>query len=206
MLTPTTVYGDNVAAINEQKGWKAKLCPVATMSFANCRRSSSGGSSDVAPLVIYITPGTYAGQDWYLTSRRYIYVLGDPNTRPTLARDELSGPRKAMFYVANLNLSDTNIGMTGALAGYPNTMIVRNVYQCCETPRQQRHRQSQHRHRGGYVVGVLASVGIERHGRHGQHHAMRPTWRGARTRFFDVNNCAFWARGPVPRSRRRWTS
>ena len=65
---------------------------------------------------MYITPGTYRGQDWYL-GRRYIYVLGDPNTRPTLAGDELSGPRKEMFYVANLNLIDTNIYFTGALAG-----------------------------------------------------------------------------------------
>ena len=133
VLTPTVVYGDNVASINAQKGWNARLCPAETVSFAGCRQQFSGGISDVAPLVVFITPGSYGpGQDWYLSTRRYTYVIGDPNSRPTLTLDELSGARKSMFYVANLNLRNVGIAHTGALAGYPNTMIIRNTYQCCE--------------------------------------------------------------------------
>ena len=134
VLTPTVVYGDNAISTNEQKGWNARLCPRETTSFATCRTSKfSGGSSDVAPLVVYITPGTYSGQDWYISARRFTYVLGDPNTRPTLAGDAISGSRKEMFYVANLNMVNSHIWHSGALPGFPNTMIVRNVYQCCET-------------------------------------------------------------------------
>ena len=133
VLTPTVVYGDNAVSINTQKKWEAKTCPSETTTFVACRSRFVGGASDTAPLIIYITPGNYTGQDWYLTERKYIYVLGDPGNRPTLNRDEISGPRKAMFYVANLTLRDTNIAHTGALRGSPNVLIVRNVYQCCET-------------------------------------------------------------------------
>ena len=133
VLTPTVAFGENVVSINEQKGWNARLCPVETTSFAVCRQKFSGGASDVAPLVVYIAPGTYPGQDWYLSTRRYVYVLGDPGVRPTLIGDDLAGGRKSMFYVANLNMRDAHITHSGALAGYPNTVIVRSVYQCCET-------------------------------------------------------------------------
>ena len=133
VLTPTVVWGDNAAAITLQKEWAARVCPSETMSFATCRQKFVGGSSDVAPLVVYITPGTYGGQDWYIGTRRFTYVLGDPGTRPTLMGDHLAGGRKEMFYVANLSMRDSHIAHSGALPGYPNTMIVRSVYQCCET-------------------------------------------------------------------------
>jgi hypothetical protein len=130
VLTPMNVWGDQAAEINEQKGWNAVVC---LRTFSECRQVFRGGTTDVAPLVVFITPGTYGGQDWYISSRRYSYILGDPNNRPTLLGDEISGSRKSMFYIANLNMKDAGILHSGALVGYPNTIIVRSVYQCCET-------------------------------------------------------------------------
>ena len=131
VLTPTVVWGANAAAVNSQKGWNARVC---LGSFATCRSSNFvGGGSDVAPLVVFITPGTYGSEDWYIGTRRFIYVLGDPGTRPTLIGDVLGGTKKQMFYIANLNMRDSHISHSGALRGAPNIMIVRNVYQCCET-------------------------------------------------------------------------
>jgi hypothetical protein len=136
VLTPTVVYGDNVVSINAQKGWNARLCPRETVSFATCRQNFTGGSSDAAPLVVFFTPGTYGGQDWYISTRRFSYILGDPNTRPTLLGDAVSGSQKEMFYVANLTMRDSQIAYTGGLSGATNTLIVRSVYQCCESTDQ----------------------------------------------------------------------
>jgi hypothetical protein len=133
VLTPTVVWGDNAAAVNTQKQWNARVCPVETTPFATCRQKFSGGISDVAPLVVFITSGSYAGQDWYISTRPFTYILGDPGTRPTLANDEISGGRKQMFHVANFNLRNTGIVHSGAISGVPSTIIVRSVYQCCET-------------------------------------------------------------------------
>jgi hypothetical protein len=130
VLTPTIVWGDNAAAINTEKQWNARVCPG---TFADCRSQFIGGSSDIAPLVIFITSGTYAGQDWYLATRSFVYVLGDPKTRSTIANDDLSGTKKRMFYVANLNMRNTGIVHGGRLSGVDQVMVVRNVYQCCET-------------------------------------------------------------------------
>ena len=132
VLTPTVVYGENAHSIAQQHAWNSRICPSETMSFAQCRQKFIGGISDIAPLVVFITPGSYRGQDWYLALKRFTYVLGDPNTRPTLFGDNLSGSKKEMFYVANLNMNDTNIAHSGPLPGAPNTMIIRSVYQCCE--------------------------------------------------------------------------
>ena len=137
VLTPTMVYGQQAIAINQQHAWNAKrVCPSETISFANCRAKATGGLSDIAPLVVFVTPGTYRGQDWYLSTRRFTYILGDPTTRPTLFGDAVSGSKKEMFYIANLNMNDVSITHSGPLAGAPNTMIVRSVYQCCETSDQ----------------------------------------------------------------------
>lgn len=130
VLTPTSVYGDNAASINAAKGWNARVCP-STQSFTTCRQHFTGGATDAAPTVVYIAPGMYSGQDWYLSSRRFVYVLGDPGNRPTLVGDALAGARKEMFYLANLDLRRTVIANTGVLVGAPNTMVVRNVFQCC---------------------------------------------------------------------------
>ena len=136
VLTPTVVWGENAATVNAQRGWNARVCPSDVVSFSKCRGQFVGGASDTAPLVVFIPPGTYTGQDWFVSARRHVYVLGDPGVRPTLAGDVIGGGKKAMFYIANLTLRDVNIAHTGAWDGGPNVLIVRNVYQSGETGQQ----------------------------------------------------------------------
>lgn len=133
VLTPSVVFGNNAEATNAEEGWNARTCQG--ISFANCRKKFQGGASDTAPLVVYITPGTYSG-DFYLGERRFVYVLGDPATRPTLVRDSLDTSLAERFYVANLEQQDGSIKLAHAAPQYPSTMIVRNVRQCCETQQQ----------------------------------------------------------------------
>ena len=76
-----------------------------------------------------------AGRTSTSRQRRFTYVLGDPVNRPTLLGDGISGGQKQMFYIANFNMRDSHIAHSGHLAGVPNTMIVRTVYQCCENAR-----------------------------------------------------------------------
>lgn len=133
VISPTVVYGDNAVAINAEHGWAAVTCPADLIKFGACKKKFKGGATDVAPLVIYITPGSYAGQDWHLADRPYTYVIGDPGNRPTLANDDLAGGKKAMFYIANLNLINVNITLTHALPGRTNDTVLRNLRQCCET-------------------------------------------------------------------------
>ena len=135
VLTPTVVYGDNAVAINEQKKWGAATC-TPPLTFADCRSRFKGGITDVAPLVVFFSPGRYPPQSWYLGARRFQYILGDAGNRAWLSGGTLSTSNFERFVIANLNLDNTNIANTKASANWPGTMNVSRVYQCCETAYQ----------------------------------------------------------------------
>ena len=130
-LKPTVVYGDNAAAINTEQGWAANVCETP-LSFASCRSRFKGGASDIAPLVIFFTPGRYTTQDWYIGERRFVYVLGDANARATLVKDELSNSRFERFVIANLHLEDASIAQAHASNNWPSWFNVSRITQCCE--------------------------------------------------------------------------
>jgi hypothetical protein len=131
-LKPTVVYGDNAAAINTEQGWAANVCETP-LSFASCRSRFKGGTSDIAPLVIFFTPGRYTTQDWYIGQRRFVYVLGDANGRATLVKDELSNSNFERFVIANLHLEDVSITQATASTTWPSWFNVSRITQCCET-------------------------------------------------------------------------
>ena len=131
-LKPTVVYGDNAAAINTEQGWAANVCETP-LSFASCRSRFKGGASDIAPLVIYFTPGRYTTQDWYIGERRFVYVLGDANERATLVKDKLSNSKFERFVIANLHLEDVSITQAHASNNWPSWFNVSRITQCCET-------------------------------------------------------------------------
>ena len=131
-LKPTVVYGDNAAAINTEQGWAANVCETP-LSFASCRSQFKGGASDIAPLVIFFTPGRYTTQDWYIGERRFVYVLGDASARATLVKDELSNSKFERFVIANLLLEDVSITQAHASSNWPSWFNVSRVTQCCET-------------------------------------------------------------------------
>ena len=91
VLTPTTVYGVAAGQVNAAKGWDARVCEAPGVSFGTCRSSGKfyGGGSDVAPLVIFVTHGTYAS-DFFLGKKRFVYLVGDPNEWPTFTGDTVS--------------------------------------------------------------------------------------------------------------------
>ena len=134
-LTPTTVFGTNAAALNSARGWNAKVCEFPAVTFKACRAQFVGGASDAAPLVLFVTPGTYAGQDFYLggTSRRYLYVLGDPASRPVLLGDTIGSQQSVLHYFANLDLRNTNLSVGQPPDGVDAAATFRNITQCCET-------------------------------------------------------------------------
>ena len=131
-LKPTVVYGDNATAINAEQGWAANVCETP-LSFASCRSRFKGGASDIAPLVIYFTPGRYTTQDWYIGERRFVYVLGDANGRAALVKDKLSNAKFERFVIANLHLEDVSIGQAHASNNWPSWFNVSRITQCCET-------------------------------------------------------------------------
>ena len=131
-LKPTVVYGDNAAAINTEQGWAANVCETP-LSFASCRSRFKGGASDIAPLVIFFTPGRYTAQDWNIGQRRFVYVLGDANERATLVKDELSNSKFERFVIANLRLEDVSITQALASNTWPSWFNVSRITQCCET-------------------------------------------------------------------------
>ena len=132
VLTPTIVYGDNAASINEQKKWNATTC-TPPLTFADCRLRFKGGITDVAPLVVFFAPGRYGpGQSWFLGSRRFQYILGDAGNRAWLVGGYLSAGSFERFVLANLNLEDANITVSKASANWPGTLNVSRIYQCCE--------------------------------------------------------------------------
>ena len=134
-LKPTVVYGDNAAAINTEQGWAANVCETP-LSFASCRSRFKGGASDMAPLVIFFTPGRYTTQDWFIGERRFVYVLGDANGRATLVKDELSNSKFERFVIANLHLEDVSITQATASNDWPSWFNVSRITQCCETNAQ----------------------------------------------------------------------
>ena len=129
-FNPTVVYGHDAAAVNAEHSWGAVVCE--TVTFAACRKMFKGGLSDSAPLVIFITTGNYAGQDWYLGGRRSVYVIGAAEW-PTLNGDELSNSYGETFYVKNLVLRTTRIKFAHPLQTATNRLFITNVKQCCET-------------------------------------------------------------------------
>ena len=134
-LKPTVVYGDNAAAINTEQGWAANVCETP-LSFTSCRSRFKGGASDIAPLVIFFTPGRYTAQDWFIGQRRFVYVLGDANERASLVKDELSNSKFERFVIANLHLEDVSITQATASNNWPSWFNVSRITQCCETNAQ----------------------------------------------------------------------
>jgi hypothetical protein len=132
-LVPTVVYGDNAAAVNAQHGWQANLCE-SPMTFETCRTSGKfeGGAVDTAPLVIYFTPGTYSGQDFYLGTRRFLYTIGDPQAWPTLVGDDLANAHPEIWQIRNLHLRDAHITSQQFRTDAPTSIYISNVMQCCE--------------------------------------------------------------------------
>ena len=49
-----------------------------------------GRRTDDAPLVVFLTPGSYTGDFWISSGRRFVYVLGDPTNWPTLSGDSIA--------------------------------------------------------------------------------------------------------------------
>lgn len=132
VLTPTVVYGNNAGLVNTERGWGAKTCEGIT--FALCRQTkfgSSGGSSYSAPLVVFITSGRYQ-QDWFLGSKRFVYVLGNHASRPVLVGDRLTVQAMELFQARNLNFETSRLGNTAPRTDVASHMIVSNVRQCCE--------------------------------------------------------------------------
>jgi hypothetical protein len=105
------------------------------MSFDTCRKTIGlpGGASDIAPLVLFITPGRYPA-NVYLNQERFAYVLGHPTTRPTLLGYSISNRQIERFVVANLTMQDSNIGVAGDPSpDWSSSINVSRVYQCCES-------------------------------------------------------------------------
>ena len=129
VLTPTHVFGEAAAAIDAKQKWKASICPA---DFKLCRKQFKVGNDDNAPLVLYIAPGHYSS-DFFLGTKPYVYVLGDPDNRPELSGDSLDLGKFVLWQVRNLRLNGTRIGSGSANTGQPSWAIVSNVEQCCET-------------------------------------------------------------------------
>jgi hypothetical protein len=135
VLRPTVVYGDNAAAINTQQRWGAALVCETPMSFADCRKRFRGGKEDAAPLVLFITPGSYS-EDLYLGNRRFLYMLGDARNRPMFTRNSLGDSKFERFTVANLILNDTNISQGSASKQWPSWLNISRIRQYGETKAQ----------------------------------------------------------------------
>ena len=132
VLTPTHVYGDDAAAMNQAHKWGATIC-ATPMTFTACRKKFKGAGTDAAPLVLFITSGSYSKQDFFLGSRRFLYVLGDAGNRPLLSGDELGSTKFERFTVANLVLEDTNLNQGHASPQWPSWFNISRVRQYGET-------------------------------------------------------------------------
>ena len=131
-LAPTFVYGDNAGAVVAARGWQARACETP-MPFVDCRKTFTGGKTDDAPLVVFLTPGSYTGDFWISSGRRFVYVLGDPTNWPTLSGDTVAISSYELAQVRNLKLRSTRIGVGSNRKDAPSTLLVSNLDQCCET-------------------------------------------------------------------------
>ena len=130
-LEPTFVYGDAAAATVATRGWQAEACDTP-MSFADCRRQFNGGKTDAAPLVVFVTPGSYTGDFWISSGRRFVYVLGDPRDWPTLSGDTISISSYELAQIRNFKLRATRIGGGSNRKDAASTLVLSNIDQCCE--------------------------------------------------------------------------
>ena len=103
------------------------------MSFVDCRKTFTGGTTDDAPLVVFVTPGSYTGDFWISSGRRFVYVLGDPTNWPTLSGDTIAISSYELAQVRNFKLRSTHIGSGGNRKDAPSTLLLSNIDQCCET-------------------------------------------------------------------------
>ena len=134
VLTPTTVYGVAAAQVNTAKNWGAKVCEAPGVSFGTCRSTGKfyGGGSDVAPLVIFVTAGTYSS-DFFLGKKRYVYLVGDPNAWPRFVGDTISVNLPERYVIRNFELEATRIAHGSGKPAWPMSSYFSNVRQCCET-------------------------------------------------------------------------
>lgn len=133
VLTPTVTFGDNATAITQSMGWGSKTCPTPAFSFKTCRASGlPGGLSDGAPMVMFVTPGSYGG-DFFLQPKRFSYVLGDPRNRPILNGDVLAQNGFEIGYIKSFKLHTTRIAQAGDRTDVPTNWYITNIDQCCET-------------------------------------------------------------------------
>lgn len=130
-LSPTYVYGDNAAAAAAAHNWPARTCEPP-MSFAACRKTFRGGTTDAAPLVVFVTPGSYTGDFWISSGRRFVYVLGDPVLWPTLSGDSIAISHYQLAQVRNFRLKSTRIIVGANRKDAPSTLVLSNLDQCCE--------------------------------------------------------------------------
>lgn len=131
VLTPTVVYGDNAAAASTTHGWNAVVCEYPEVSFASCRKQFKGGASDAAPLVLFVTSGNYSGQDFFIGSRAYNYMIGEPSNWPKFNGDTIGPTKHVMYTLRNLDLNNTNIN-SGSDPVLGQTVNLSNIKQCCE--------------------------------------------------------------------------
>ena len=85
-----------------------------------------------APLVLYFTPGSYKG-DFFLSNRRFVYVLGHPQNRPQLNGDSLDLGLFEQATFRNLALNSCRIGSQASRKDSPVTLHVSNIRQWGET-------------------------------------------------------------------------
>lgn len=100
VLKPTAVWGKSAGTYF----LGVPSFDEADWSFAAFRKELSKGKSYDEPEVIFITPGHYSGEDWYLGSKHYLYLFGCPNDWPTLEDDVISSSNYRVRYAKYLHL------------------------------------------------------------------------------------------------------
>lgn len=118
LVTPTDVWGYEAGTFTEWMWPNARTGNAVDIPFAEFRKGLNPGKSAADPCVLFITPGSYSKQDWFLGSKPYLYLLGHPHKYPELIGDTVASSNYVFRIAKHLDLRD---------CGYQGTSLVKNL-------------------------------------------------------------------------------
>ena len=108
------------------------------MLFEDCRRTFTGGVDRRRTARHLRDTGLIYGRFLHRHGRRFVYVLGDPTTWPTLNGDSISQYRSTNSCRSAISSSGRRASSAPRTATTRrSTMLLSNLDQCCETKNNQ---------------------------------------------------------------------
>jgi hypothetical protein len=124
VLQPTVAWGIGAAARYPNIGLES-----SQVAWPEMQRQLQADATDAAPNVLLVTGGRYEGDFYIGRGKRNLYVVGDPDSTPTLVGGSINVDDVETGYLKNFELVDTVIDGSKYPTDRPVNLYVTRIYQ-----------------------------------------------------------------------------